>query len=162
MLVNSYSDDLYRYAFWLCRDQSIAEDLVQETFTRAWKSIKSLRDEPAAKQWLITILRRENARRFERAKLHMVDTTVDSIADNRIEYDTRTEAHVIRQALGKLANEYKEPLLLQIIGGFSCKDISKELGISVNAVMTRVFRAKQKLRQCINDGVELNNEVIDK
>lgn len=58
-LVRAYHRDLYRYAYWLCKDCSIAEDLVQETCLRAWKSLDSLLDEKAAKAWLITILRRE-------------------------------------------------------------------------------------------------------
>lgn len=58
-LVRAYHRDLFRYAYWLCKDKSIAEDLVQETCLRAWKSLDSLQDEKAAKSWLITILRRE-------------------------------------------------------------------------------------------------------
>ncbi len=58
-LVHALHGDIYRYAYWLCRDPQVAEDLVQETFLRAWKSIDSLLDDKAAKAWLITILRRE-------------------------------------------------------------------------------------------------------
>ena len=65
-LVHAYHGELYRFAYWLCQDRSIAEDLVQETFLRAWRSLDSLKDEMAVKPWLLTILRRENARRFER------------------------------------------------------------------------------------------------
>ena len=72
-LVRAYHRDLFRYAYWLCKDKSVAEDLVQETCLRAWKSLDSLQDEKAAKSWLITILRRENARRFERKQLDLVD-----------------------------------------------------------------------------------------
>jgi len=65
-LVSAYANDLYRYAYWLCKQPTLAEDLVQETFARAWKSIESLKDEKAAKAWLITILRRENARLYRK------------------------------------------------------------------------------------------------
>ncbi len=70
-LVHTLSTALYRYAFWLCRDQSGAEELVQETFLRAWCSLDSLRDDKAAKGWLITILRREHARGYERPGLEI-------------------------------------------------------------------------------------------
>lgn len=53
-LVRAFHADIYRYAVWLIRDKSIAEDVVQETFLRAWKSLDSLQDEHAAKAWLIT------------------------------------------------------------------------------------------------------------
>ncbi len=48
-LMRAYHKDLYRYAYWLCKDKSIAEDLVQETCLRAWKALDSLQDEKAAK-----------------------------------------------------------------------------------------------------------------
>ncbi|MDX2313635.1 MAG: sigma-70 family RNA polymerase sigma factor, partial [Gammaproteobacteria bacterium] len=65
-LVNAVSSDLYRYAFRLCRNKAMAEDLVQETFLRAWRFLDSLREEKKAKSWLMTTLRREFARQFER------------------------------------------------------------------------------------------------
>jgi RNA polymerase sigma-70 factor (ECF subfamily) len=80
-LVRAYSDDLYRYGVWLCRDPNIAEDLVQETFLRAWRSLESLKDQGAAKSWLITILRRENARRFERKQFDLVDIEESYVPD---------------------------------------------------------------------------------
>ena len=72
-LVAVYYPDMFRYAAWLCRDKAIAEDVVQEALLRAWKSLDALRDEAAAKHWLLTIVRRENARYFERRRLETVD-----------------------------------------------------------------------------------------
>jgi len=72
-LVGVFHQDMYRYAAWLCRDKAIAEDVVQESLLRAWKSLDALRDAAAAKQWLLTIVRRENARYFERRRLETVD-----------------------------------------------------------------------------------------
>ena len=65
--------DMYRYAAWLCRDPGIAEEVVQEALLRAWKSLDALREDAAAKPWLLTIVRRENARYFERKRLETVD-----------------------------------------------------------------------------------------
>jgi RNA polymerase sigma-70 factor (ECF subfamily) len=64
-LVLACSADLYHFAYWLIRNRPEAEDLVQETFARAWRSIRQLRGEMAAKEWLFTTLRREYARQFE-------------------------------------------------------------------------------------------------
>jgi len=72
-LVAVYYPDMFRYAAWLSRDKAIAEDVVQEALLRAWKSLDALRDKGAAKQWLLTIVRRENARYFERRRLETVD-----------------------------------------------------------------------------------------
>lgn len=65
-LARKYADDLFRFGVWLCGDPTLANDLVQETFMRAWRALDSLKDGKAAKSWLITILRREYARTFER------------------------------------------------------------------------------------------------
>ncbi len=72
-IVGVFHRDMYRYAAWLSRDKTIAEDVVQEALLRAWKSLESLRDDAAAKPWLLTIVRRENARYFERKRLETVD-----------------------------------------------------------------------------------------
>ena len=61
-LAETYGIDLYRYAMWICGNDALAKDLVQETFLRAWKAMDKLKDPKAVKSWLITILRREYAR----------------------------------------------------------------------------------------------------
>ncbi len=102
-LVRSYSTDIYRMAVWLCRDPALADDLVQETFLRAWKAIDSLRDDKAAKRWLITILRREFARLFERKVPKFVDAEDVVLPDDRAPApDDRAEARLLRKAIGEL------------------------------------------------------------
>lgn len=145
-LVTAYSDDLYRYALWLSKDRTLADDLVQETFLRAWKSLHGLKDENAAKGWLFTILRNEYARQFARFTPKFSDVDLNYLETNNTQHDTSTEAFVLRRALDELAEEYREPLLLQVLGGFSCEQIGEICGISKGAAMTRVFRAKKKLR----------------
>ena len=63
-LVENYGTDLYRYAMWICGNDALAKDLVQETWLRAWKALDKLKDTGAVKSWLITILRREFAHRI--------------------------------------------------------------------------------------------------
>jgi len=148
--VHALSADLYRYAVWLCRNQSQAEDLVQETFLRAWRALDTLRDEKAAKGWLITILRREHARQYERyapSRDHDVDP--DNLAASGA--DMTAETVTLRRAVANLAEEYREPLLLQNLGGYSCEEIAQFLGLSAGAVMTRLFRARQKLRAVLDE-----------
>jgi RNA polymerase sigma-70 factor (ECF subfamily) len=67
-LVRRFSPDEYRYAVWLNGDMSTAEDLVQETFMRAWRALDTLKDEASTKRWLFAILRRENSRLYERER----------------------------------------------------------------------------------------------
>lgn len=150
-LANEYSDDLYRFAVWLCKDPTLARDLVQETFLRAWRAIDRLRDDKAAKGWLLVILRREFARTFERKVPEIRDLDDYVIAaDDAMEPENRAEKRMLRQGMMSLEPKYREPLLLQVIGGFSCKEIADELGISRSAVMTQLFRARHKLKAVLD------------
>ncbi|TQO97773.1 sigma-70 family RNA polymerase sigma factor [Vibrio cholerae] len=151
-LVRAYHRDLYRYAYWLCKDRSIAEDLVQETCLRAWKSLDSLLDEKAAKAWLITILRRENARRFERKQFDLVDID-DHDYEAKYSDDEYHQNEWLQRQILKLDVEYREPLFLQVVGGFSGEEIADILSLNKNTVMTRLFRARNQLKEMM-DGSE--------
>jgi len=157
-LAESYSTDLYRYAMWTCGNDALAKDLVQETFLRAWRALDSLNDVASAKSWLITILRREYARTFERKVPKFTDLdTVVIVEDEELEPDERTERDLLRKSILNLEPKYREPLLLQVVFGHSCMEISEQLGITQSAVMTQLFRAREKLRvQLQKDGVTGN------
>jgi RNA polymerase sigma-70 factor, ECF subfamily len=148
-LVSTHRQALYRHAYWISGDHSVADDLVQETFLRAWRSLDRLQDPAAAKSWLITILRRENARRFERFQPQQSAIPTEELAARKPEYDTSTEAFALRRALQQLTADYREPLLLQILHGYSQKEIAAHLGISPAGVGTRLFRARQQLRELL-------------
>lgn len=147
VMVNALSADIYRYALWLCRNRTMAEDLVQETFMRAWRSLDSLRDEKKAKSWLMTTLRREHARQFERYQPRFEDVELDGITDGTIDGGTSTEIRTLRQAIVSLPDKYREPLVLQVIGGYSGEEIAQMLDLPRATVMTHLFRARQKLRK---------------
>nr|WP_261872785.1 sigma-70 family RNA polymerase sigma factor [Vibrio rarus] len=145
-LVRAYHRDLFRYAYWLCKDRSIAEDLVQETCLRAWKALDSLQDDKAAKSWLITILRRENARRFERKQLELVD--IDEPGNEGYANDDGFhQSEWLQAQIMRLDIDYREPLFLQVVAGFSGEEISQILDLNKNTVMTRLFRARNQLKE---------------
>ena len=158
-MVNALSADIYRYAFWLCRDRALAEDLVQETFLRAWRSFHSLRDEKKAKSWLITTLRREHARQFERIRPDFSDIELESIASNSVATEDQAEVELLRRALASLPEKYREPLALQVIAGYTGEEIGEMLDLPRATVMTRLFRARQTLQKKLN-GEELPFEQV--
>ncbi len=153
-LVNAYSSDLYRYAYWLCKEQPLAEDLVQETYMRAWKSLDKLDKLESAKAWLFTILRRELSRHLGKQRMDLVALDHVTEEDPNLFHDGqlgKVETWVLRQALKKIEPQYLEPLLLQVIGGYNCDEIGEMIAIKKGAVMTRVCRARQQLRQLLLD-----------
>jgi RNA polymerase sigma-70 factor (ECF subfamily) len=147
--LESFRPDLLRFAFWLARDRAIAEDVVQETMLRAWRARNELRKTTAIRPWLLTIVRRENARLYERKRLPTVD--LDAVIANQdiavAINDADPEIADLRRSIFALPDEYREPLVLQVLGGFSTGEIAKELELSVPAVLTRLFRARNKLRE---------------
>lgn len=148
-IVMSLHADLYRYAFWLTNDKSIAENIVQETFLRAWVGFDSLRSDEAVKSWLITILRRENIRQLEKSRLSLVnleDIPVSEIIDSSNEHERTTESHQVRKVIYRLPLNYREPLMLQILFGFNIDEIAQILVLNKNTVMTRLFRARGQLK----------------
>lgn len=154
-LARAHSGELYRYAYWLCGQDALAQDLVQETFLRAWRSLDTLRENVAAKAWLTTILRREHARLYERKPMPTTDINDLELTDSAPGPEHRGEDAVLRAAIAKLDAKYREPLVLQVLGGFSCAEIARQLELSEAAVMTQVFRARQKLKALLEGG---NNE----
>ncbi|XOV78360.1 MAG: sigma-70 family RNA polymerase sigma factor [Aestuariibacter sp.] len=149
-LVSELHSDIFRYAFWLIKDKAIAEDVVQETYLRAWKSLDSLKDVKAAKAWMITILRRENARRFERKQFDLVDIDEFSIADEEDNHESKLEHRELRKHIAGLNEEYRDPLILQVMLGFSGDEIAELLELNKNTVMTRLFRARNQLKDVLD------------
>jgi len=146
--VGVYHQDMYRYAAWLSRDKSIAEDVVQEALLRAWKSLDALREDTSAKQWLLTIVRRENARYFERKRLETVD--IDNLTASQaalLAEQPNDELDEMRHAIYELEDDYREPLVLQVLMGYSTNEIAEQMGLKQGAVLTRLHRARAKLRE---------------
>jgi RNA polymerase sigma-70 factor, ECF subfamily len=146
-LLEMLRPDLLRFAWWLARDRSVAEDVVQETLIRAWKSREELKDPAAVRPWLFTIARREHARLFERKRLPTVDVEeLEALGDPSLASDGDAGLFDLRRAIMKLPDEYREPLVLQVLGGLTTAEIARELNLTQAAVLTRLFRARNRLR----------------
>jgi RNA polymerase sigma-70 factor (ECF subfamily) len=146
-VVRAYSADLYRFAFWLCRDRFVAEELVQETCVRGWNAWDSLRDKDNPKPWLLTILRNEHARLYERKHFDYADEAPEDLeiaADH-----SPIELWELEETIGNLPLTLREPFLLQVLGGFSCAEIAKMIETTEGAVMVRLTRARQALRKLL-------------
>jgi RNA polymerase sigma-70 factor, ECF subfamily len=142
-LVRKHAADLYRYAFWLARDRSRAEDIVQDALLRGWRAYPRLRAQGAAKSWLFSIVRNEYLR--TKGGSSPLPESLDGID---LPDDRPVEAGLeMREALRSLPESYAEPLALQVLGGFSCAEIAAMLGTTEGATMTRLTRARQALRR---------------
>jgi len=110
----------------------------------------------------LTIVRRENARLYERKRLPTIDID-DAIVnqDSALALeDTDPEIADLRRSILSLPDEYREPLVLQVLGGFSTSEIAQELELSLPAVLTRLFRARNKLRELYGIGPESPGDAV--
>lgn len=149
--MRSVMPELHSYAFWLCRDRHFAEDVVQEALLRAWKSLHTLRDVGAAKGWLMMIVRREHARHFERQRPEPIDIQASDFPEALLtHHDEAPEIAELRQAIFDLEKDYREPLVLQVLLGYSTAEIASLMELSQGAVLTRLFRARSQLRKVLS------------
>lgn len=150
---STYRADLFRFAFWLTRDAALAEDAVQEALLRAWQSWHGLRDRAAVKQWLLTIVRRECARAYERKRYPTRDVDDLTAAEEYLlAVEDDSTLRDVQKAILSLEESYREPLVLQVLMGYSTAEIAEIMGIRQGAVLTRLCRARQKLAEQIRDG----------
>jgi RNA polymerase sigma-70 factor, ECF subfamily len=155
---NTYLDGLYGYAVVLSRNSAEAEDLVQETCLRALRGIGQLRPNSNVKGWLFTILRNiwlNEVRRW-RATPAMVELDsdgssaiepVDTARDPHAVYVSSVEREQIRKAIQQLPLEFREIIILREYEELSYQEIAAVLNCPPGTVMSRLARARSRLRE---------------
>jgi RNA polymerase sigma-70 factor (ECF subfamily) len=148
---------LYSYALILSRNHADAEDLVQETYVRAMQAIGRLRADSNVKSWLFTILRNIwlNQIRKRRNGPQMIESSGEEDAVNDIvepskdayeTYVSNLEREQVRAAIQKLPVEFREVILLREYEQLSYQEIASVLNCPAGTVMSRLGRARAKLR----------------
>jgi RNA polymerase sigma-70 factor (ECF subfamily) len=155
-----YIDGLYSYALVLSRNHAEAEDLVQETYVRAIQARGRLRPGSHIKSWLFTILRNvwRNQLRKLRNGPQIVEIEADSQVANKIveqsedshdHYVSKLEAEEVRAAIQELPVDFREIILLREYEDLSYQEIASVMGCRVGTVMSRLARARAKLRDLL-------------
>ena len=157
---SEYLDGLYGYAMVLSRNRTEAEDLVQETCLRALRAIGRLRADGSVKSWLFTILRNIwlNQVRQRRTAPDLLELDADDNGANEpadtaqdplTEYVNRIEREQVRAAIQKLPLEFREIILLREYEELSYQEIAALLDCPPGTVMSRLARARSKLRDSL-------------
>ena len=155
---NTYLDGLYGYAVVLSRNSTEAEDLVQETCLRALRGIHQLRPDGNVKSWLFTILRNIwlNQRRQRRVAPEMVELDSDGTSDPpdtardpHAVYTDKIEQEQVRAAIQQLPVEFREIIILREYEELSYQEIAGVLGCPPGTVMSRLARARSRLRDLL-------------
>jgi RNA polymerase sigma-70 factor, ECF subfamily len=155
-----YVDDLFRYAVALVHNRAEAEDLVQETYVRALKAMNSLRPGSNLKVWMLTILRNvwRNQLRSRRsapvADFDDQERVMESLPaqekDPYSAYVSNLESESVRVAIEKLPVEFREILMLREYDELSYQEIASLLDCPVGTVMSRLGRARSRLRMLLS------------
>jgi RNA polymerase sigma factor (sigma-70 family) len=153
---------LYNHAFWLTRNRAEAEDIVQETFSKALRAFDSFQPSTNFKAWIFCILRNT----FLTSRSGIAASRTVFLEDQASAFDIAAvdpspEENVIRldnqvalqAALEQLQPSLREVVLLCDVEEMKYKDIALILGVPIGTVMSRVSRARQSLRQLLRPQV---------
>ena len=157
---SEYLDGLYSYAVVLSRNRTEAEDLVQETCLRALRAMQRLRPESNVKSWLFTILRHVWLNQLRQLRTvgegvdldphkNGADMAVDTAKDAYATYVSNVEREQVCIAIQKLPLEFREIILLREYEELSYEEIATLLNCPPGTVMSRLARARSKLRDSL-------------
>lgn len=149
-------DQLYNFARWLTQDTAEAEDLVQETFTKALRGFSSFQAGTNFRAWMYRILRNS----FLSSRTGLKTTvTIDGgaeeslLPEENITPETilieQADRETVQQALEALPVRFREILLLCEVEEMSYQEIAETLSIPMGTVMSRLFRARKALRELL-------------
>jgi RNA polymerase sigma-70 factor, ECF subfamily len=147
-------DQLYNFAHWLTQNTAEAEDLVQETYTKALRGFSSFRPGTNFRAWMYRILRNSflNSRTGLKSMVNVDDEAQDAVSDERTPESLlmeQTDRETVRRELAELALPFREVLLLCEVEEMSYEEIAQTLGIPIGTVMSRLFRARKALRKAL-------------
>jgi RNA polymerase sigma-70 factor (ECF subfamily) len=146
--VDSHYEPLYRYAFRLSGTAADADDLTQETFCKAQLQFHQLRDPDRARSWLFSILRNAYLHRL-RHDAHHKNVSLEAVGDVAgpdAEPPPDVEPGQLQAALNDLPEAFRTPVILFYFEDFSYRDIAEQMDLPIGTVMSRLARAKARLR----------------
>ena len=156
-LVEEHQNRVYHIALKMTGNEEDAFDLSQETFLKAYRSLKSFRGEAGFGSWLyrlasnlcIDFLRKKKRRPLQTASLDDEEGRPTDLPDLRHEPQNELERKEIREkvraGLRRLPEEQRLILVLRDVEGFSYQEISSILGVELGTVKSRIYRARARL-----------------
>lgn len=154
---------LFRIAYSWSHNAALADDLVQETLTKAMQKSSQLRDPKAGDAWLFTIMSNCYRDHFRRSKPTDEFEEHDLVDDETPETESSRHEIVnhVRSAIENLVEGQRQVITLVDLEGFSYVEVAEILGIPIGTVMSRLCRARKALKEQILQGGNTNTEVVE-
>lgn len=151
-LLASNFELVYRYAYRLTGCRSSAEDITQEVFLRAFKSIEQLRDPAAERGWLLAIARNEFARWCRLTASQRATANSDEVTEQAEGGESDLERRDwVQAAIDQLPAEFRSVVLMFYFEQMSYSEIADALSVPIGTVMSRLSRAKAQLKRCLDE-----------
>ena len=144
---------VYKYVYTLCRDESAAEEITQETFYKAMENLDQFRGETRMFVWLCQIAKNTYFSYAKKQKRHVSDEAPEAIHGIDLEeafFDKESAADALR-AMHGLAEPYKEVFMLRVYGQLPFSQIGQLFGKSDSWARVIYYRAKQDIRRKLHE-----------
>jgi RNA polymerase sigma factor (sigma-70 family) len=156
-LYRKYSKAMYNTSLRIVNNTGDAEDVVQEAFTDAFRSLEDFHYKSTFGAWLKRIVINKSINYLRKRKMDMIDIDKTNIGhlpeeDTTDEQEIQMKVEDIKKAVGLLPNGYRTVLTLYLFEGYDQEEIAEILQVSHATVRTQYMRAKQKLVQHIKQG----------
>ncbi|MGM0885259.1 MAG: RNA polymerase sigma factor [Bacillota bacterium] len=158
-LYGLYSKDLFNYLLYLTNDNSLAEELVQETFYQAFKSIHRFQGKSKVKTWLYQIAKhvyynqlRKNTSSYKVEHFHEEVGHTDNFDTPELLFEKKEEVKLLHSAIMELQEPYKQVVILRAFNELSFQEIGEILAESENWARVTFHRGKQKLQTILKKG----------
>jgi RNA polymerase sigma factor (sigma-70 family) len=151
--------DAYNLARWLMKNPDDAEDMVQESYLRAFRFFRSFREGANCRSWFLRIVRNTCYTALGSRNMKNKEVPLDSEADE-VEDPTplppanlskKATVEAVREAIASLPVDFREAVVLRELEGLSYKDISEVTGVPLGTVMSRLARARHQLYLILAD-----------
>jgi len=149
-LIDLYHGPLYRYAYRLTGSQQDAEDLTQHAFLTAQSKLGQLKDKSKVQAWLYTVLRNSYLKVLRKkvpTNASAVELKIDEIPSRAEEHQYDFDSQLLQNALNDLGDEFRIVVVMFYFEEYSYKEIAEKLNLKIGTVMSRLSRAKGRIRQ---------------
>src|SRR5215467_9698188 len=149
LLVERYQKPVFSFLAGRCRDPLQAEEAAQESFVRAFLSLKKLRKPESFYSWLLGIAGRVAKEQFRDSERHRLEgESIETVTADSAE---NQEVYPLEEAIAALPESYRQVILLRYYEGLSCQEVATRLGAPLNTITKTLSRAYGLLRQDLKD-----------